>query len=70
MILIQSGDLGEPPQPNDADNGAGLDEVDAQSDDLGALIILLAIFALTILAASFRSKSPPDSTDIEFESKE
>ena len=70
VILIQSGDLGEPPQPNDADNGAGLDEVDAQSDDLGALIILLAIFALTILAASFRSKSPPDSTDIEFESKE
>ena len=70
VILIQSGDLGEPPQPNDADNGAGLDEVDAQSDDLGALIILLAIFALTILAASFRSKSPPDSTEIEFESKE
>ena len=49
VILIQSGDLGEPPQPNDADNGAGLDEVDAQSDDLGALIILLAIFALSLI---------------------
>ena len=61
MIVIRSGDHIGPPQSSDGDNGAGLDQVDAQSDDLGVLIILLAIFALTILAASFRPISPDSS---------
>ena len=70
VIVIRSGDLIGPPQSSDGDHGAGLDQVDAQSDELGVLIILLAIFALTILAASFRSRSSPDSSETEFKSEE